>query len=87
MEPYRLANKIHAIVLVHVPRMIPHKEASPRSTVEMIGPPFVTRRELQQLPACSGETTLAGQRAQPVRHFSIVRSVNRQRVDPWLVHR
>jgi hypothetical protein len=58
------------------------KKASPRSTVEMIRPPFVTRRELQQFPSCAGEATLSSQRAQPVRHFSIVRPVNRQGAVP-----
>ena len=62
------------------------KKASPGSTVEMIGSPFVTRRELQQLLPCADEATLAGQLAQPVRHFSIVGPVNRQVTVPWLVH-
>jgi hypothetical protein len=63
------------------------KKASPRSTVEMVGPPFVTRCELQQFPACTGEATLAGQIAEPVGHFSIVCPVNRQGAVPSLVHR
>ena len=63
------------------------RTASPRSTVEMIGSPFITRRELQQFPPCAGEATLTGQLAQPVCHFSIVRPVNRQGADLWLVHR
>ena len=64
----------------------PSKKASPRSTIEMIGPPFVTRRQLQQLPPCAGEATLVGQLAEPVRHFSIVRPVHRQGAVPLLVH-
>jgi hypothetical protein len=85
MVPY--ANNIHAIALVRVSRMMPHNRASPRSTVEMLRPPFITRRELKQFPPCAGEATLAGKLAQPVRHFSIVRPVNRQGAVPWLVHR
>ena len=64
----------------------PSKKASPRSTIEMIGPPFVTRRQLQQLPPCAGEATLVGQLAEPVRHFSIVRPVDKQGAVPLLVH-
>ena len=62
------------------------KKALPRSTIEMIGPPFVTRRQLQQLPPCAGEATLVGQLAEPVRHFSIVRPVDKQGAVPLLVH-
>ena len=43
-----------------------------RSTPEMVGSPVVTGSELKQLPSSAGEATLAGEFAEPMRHFSIV---------------
>jgi hypothetical protein len=53
----------------------------------MIGSPFVTGREVQQLPSRAGEATLAGQFAELVRDFSIVRAVGRRGTISWLAHR
>ena len=44
----------------------------------MIGSTVVVGRELQQLPSRAGETTLAGQLAEPLRHLSIMCAVKKQ---------
>ena len=49
-----------------------------RSILEMIGSPVVTGRELQELPSRAWEAAPAGQCAEPVRHFPIVRAVRRR---------
>jgi hypothetical protein len=58
-----------------------------RSNLEMVGSAIVAGSELQQLPSRAGEATLAGQFAEPVRHFSIVqRPVKERGGVQWLVH-
>lgn len=67
-------------------RAVLARKALLRSAVEMIGSPLVTGRELQQLPPCAGEAALPGQFAEPVRNFSIMRTVKRRGAIPWRIH-
>ena len=63
------------------------RKALPRSILEMIGSPVVTGRELQEFPSRAREATLAGQFAEPMRHFSIMSAVRRRGAMPSPTHR
>jgi hypothetical protein len=57
------------------------------SIFEMIGSPVITGRKLQELFSRAWEAALAGQCAEPVRHFSIVRAARRDGTSLSPAHR